>query len=324
MRIAAVQLQTVVGDAASNIAAAEARIEEAFDCGARIVALPEFFTGAIAPRPETSRCVLPSDNRAIDMMQRLARRHRGWIGGSMLVEDGGEIYNRYVLVGPDEEKFQHDKDLPTMWEGAYYRGGIDDGVFDTALGGIGTAVCWELIRCQTIRRLRGRVGLALTGTHWWTMPRNWPRPLARALAPLGQFNRYLSEQAPVEFARRLGAPVVQASHCGELGGRFRLWREFGVDYQTQFVGATQIIDRHGKVLASRSTEEGPGTVYASVPIGAGPPVSEDAMDRYWVPDLPVSLKAYWFQQNSVSELAYRRIGRHAGIDAAKQHRRVIS
>src|SRR3546814_4028242 len=60
---------------------------------------------------------------------------------------------------------------------------------------------------------------AMTGTHWWTMPENWPitEPLLRAI---GQYNRYMSEQAPVEFARRLGAPVLQASHCGPLSGKY--------------------------------------------------------------------------------------------------------
>src|SRR3546814_18200804 len=67
--------------------------------------------------------------------------------------------------------------------------------------------------------MQGRVQFAMTGTHWWTMPENWPitEPLLRAI---GQYNRYMSEQAPVEFARRLGAPVLQASHCGPLSGTY--------------------------------------------------------------------------------------------------------
>jgi hypothetical protein len=68
----------------------------------------------------------------------------------------------------------------------------------------------------------GRVGVAVTGTHWWTMPSNWGRIVERSLAPLGQFNRYLSENAPSEFARRLGAPVLQASHCGKFRTGFLL------------------------------------------------------------------------------------------------------
>src|SRR3546814_1028468 len=112
-----------------------------------------------------------------------------------------------------------DLDLPTMWENAFYIGGADDGVWETGIGTLGAAVCWELVRHQTIRRMQGRVQFAMTGTHWWTMPENWPitEPLLRAI---GQYNRYMSEQAPVEFARRLGAPVLQASHCGTLSGKY--------------------------------------------------------------------------------------------------------
>lgn len=323
-RVAAVQLHAAVGDAPANIAHAEARIAEAFKAGAEIVALPEFYTGTIAPVPETSNCVLPARNVAIDMMKRLARRHGGWVGGSMLVEDGGEIYNRYIFVGPEGQQYQHDKDLPTMWERAYYTGGSDDGVWDTALGGVGAAVCWELIRCQTIRRMRGRVQLAMTGTHWWTLPENWPGPVRAGLASIGQYNRYLSEQAPVEFARRLGAPVIQASHCGAVGGTFRIGLRAGVPYDTHFVGATQIVDSHGKVLASRNALEGPGTIYADIELASHEPVSDDPLDRFWIPALPAFLKAYWHQQNLVSAPVYRRSARVAGVQAARRAKGVAA
>lgn len=317
-RVAAIQMHAVVGDAAPNIAHAEQRIEEAFQAGAQIVALPEFFTGAIAPRAQTADCVLPARNAAIDMMSRLAARHGGWVGGSMLVEQDGEIYNRYVLVGPKGEKHAHDKDLPTMWERAFYRGGSDDGVWQTELGGVGAAVCWELIRSQTVKRMRGRVELAMTGTHWWTLPHNWPGAMRRMLASIGQYNRYLSEQAPVEFARRLGAPVVQASHCGQIGGQFRLGLGWQVPYETEYVGASQIVDSRGQVLASRNVMEGPGTVYADVALGAQTPVCEDALERFWIPHLPLFLKAYWHQQNWVSEMVYRKTARAAGVEAARR------
>lgn len=323
MRVAAVQMNAAVGDAPSNIAHAERRIEEAFRAGAQIVALPEFFTGAIAPVRQTSDCVLPANNAAIDMMGRLAQRYSGWVGGSMLIEDQGEIYNRYIFAEPQGRLHSHDKDLPTMWERAFYRGGQDDGVWDTELGGVGAAVCWELIRTQTVKRMRGRVKLAMTGTHWWTLPDNWPGPVRKALASIGQYNRYLSEQAPVEFARRLGAPVVQASHCGKVGGQFSLGLGVTVPYDTCFVGATQIVDSYGHVLASRSAFEGPGTVYADVALTINEPVSEDDMNRFWIPELPLFLKAYWHQQNWVSEPIYQRTARSAGINAALRNTREV-
>lgn len=322
LRVAAIQMQTRMGDVAANIAAAEAHAEQAFAEGAELVALPEFFTGMIAPDPVAFDVVLPVDNAATAMLRRLAARHRGRIGGSMLVADGGEVYNRYVLAEPDGSIHCHDKDLPTMWENVFYTGGADDGVFDTGIGTLGAAVCWELIRHQTLARMRGRVELAVTGTHWWTMPENWPAAVRAPLAAIGQYNRYLSEQAPVEFARRLGAPVIQASHCGPMGGTFLLapGLDAGFDYRTHFVGATQVVDAGGSVLASRSTAEGPGLVHAEVALGAGEPVMPPQAGRFWVPELPLFLKAYWHQQNAAGRSAYRRYGRRRGLEAAERNR----
>lgn len=318
--VAAVQMETRMGDVAHNIALAERMATEAFDKGAKVVGLPEFYTGRIAPSEDAYRIVLPRDNAAIGMMKRLAHKHGGRIGGSMLVEDGGEVYNRYVLAEPDGTVHLHDKDIPTMWENAFYVGGTDDGVWDTGIGCIGAAVCWELVRYRTIRRMAGKVQLAMTGTHWWTMPDNWPLA-APLLGAIEQYNRYMSEQAPVEFARRLGAPVLQASHCGPLSGKFLLLpgTDLGFEVQTHFVGASQVVDAQGHVLASRNTMEGPGIVMAQVMPGTGEPMVRPDPDRYWIPNLSLFIKAYWYHHNPVNRSAYRRYGRGRGLDAARRN-----
>ena len=320
MKLAAIQLETTLGDVAVNIALAERMANEAFSNGAKIVGLPEFFTGAIVPDPAAYNIVLPAQNAAIDMLQRVAKQHSGTIGGSMLLAADGEVYNRYILAEPDGTLHAHDKDLPTMWENAFYVGGNDDGVFETQIGCIGAAVCWELIRNQTLRRMAGRVQLAMTGTHWWTLPSNWPG-FRKPFAAIGQYNRYLAEQAPVEFARRLGAPVLQASHCGALSGRFRLspGADFGPSYDTHFVGATQIVAADGAVLVSRNTAAGPGIVYADVELEAHAPVLP-ADEKFWVPELPAFLHAYWHQQNVANRSAYRRHGRKRGLAAAETNK----
>lgn len=320
LKVAAIQIQTAVGNPVANIELAERMATDAFGKGAKVVALPEFFTGAIAPSEAAFRAVLPANNKAIGMLVHLASKFRGHVGGSMLIVDGDEIYNRYVLAEPDGSIHTHDKDLPTMWENVFYVGGSDDGVWDTSIGTVGAAVCWELIRHQTLERMRGKVQLAMTGTHWWTMPENWPA-IAPALKAVGQYNRYMSEQAPVEFARRLGAPVLQASHCGPVSGKFLFMpgTDIGLDYQSHFVGATQVVDARGQVLASRNTAEGPGIVMAEVATGIVDPVIGPEPNRFWVPELPLFIKAYWYQQNLAGKSAYRRFGRTKGLEAAHKN-----
>lgn len=316
MRVAAVQFEGVPGDVAENLRRLAPLIDEAVATGAEVIALPEFFTSPVVFRTEVHDAVLPPENPALGMLRDVARRHGVTIGGSMLLADDGEVYNRYHLVEPDGTVHTHDKDLPTMWENAFYGPGRDDGVVGTAAGRVGLAVCWELIRNQTARRMLGRVDLVLSGTHWWTVPSNWG-PVDRVLGGVAQYNRYLSENAPAELARRLGVPVAQASHCGEFTTGFGLVPGLGAapPYRSHFVGATQIVDSDGRVLAWRSTAEGPGVVVADVETGAQEP-REPIARRFWMPDLPWTIRAYWWQQNAFAKRYYRDRGRAAGLEAA--------
>lgn len=321
VRAAAVQLQGVVGDVAENVRRLEALVDEAAGKGAKLIAVPEFAASPLPFRHEVHQTVLPPQNLVVEMLQAAARRHGCHLGGSMLVAEDGEVQNRYHLVEPDGRVHLHDKDLPTMWENAFYTAGHDDGVFETGLGTVGAAVCWELIRTQTVRRMRGRVGVVFTGTHWWTLPSNWGRLVDRGLASVAQVNRSLSERAPSEFARRVGAPVLQASHCGTFRTDFMLVPgvPVTVPYDTEFVGATQVVDAEGQVLAVRNATDGPGVVVADVVLGARPPV-QPLEDRFWIPDLPILMRAYWHQQNLCGRQYYRRTGRAAGLRAAQLNR----
>jgi len=317
-RAAAVQLEAVVGDVAENLRRLDRLVADAAAQGAELIAIPEFFTSRIPFDAGVHEAVLPLDNQALDALKAWAARDRCWIGGSMLVADGDAVFNRYHLVSPEGVVYRHDKDLPTMWENAFYGPGHDDGVFETPIGRVGAAVCWELIRTATVRRLRrGGVVLAMTGTHWWTLPSNWGAPVDRALADLSRDNAAMSEGAPAAFAKRLGAPVLQASHCGHFHTRFMVMPGLrqGLSYHTEYVGATQIVDAHGQVLVSRRAQEGPGVVVADVRLETVEPlVPLEA--RFWIPDLHPLIRAYWHHQNVCGRAYYRQHGRMAGLHNA--------
>lgn len=315
--VAAIQLEAVIGDVDVNLERVEGLCRQALAKKPRVLALPEFFTSRIAFDPQVHSAVLPPDNQALALMKDLASQHECWIGGSMLIADQGEVYNRYHFVEPDGVVHIHDKDLPTMWENNAYGPGDEGGAFETGLGGVGVAMCWELIRSQTVRRLKGKADIAITGTHWWTLPTNWGPLVDIGFAAIAQYNRYLSENAPSEFARRLGVPVVQASHCGSFRGGFQLLPgvAYNLPYDSEYVGCTQIVDSLGHVLAQRQASEGPGFVTAKVKVGNVEPACPTE-DRFWIPSLPLFLKLYWYQQNLCGRVYYRAKGRQAGLKAA--------
>ncbi len=95
---------------------------------------------------------------------------------------------------------------PTYWETCYYQGGDDDGVLQTPVGPIGAALCWEMVRSGTVRRLSGRIRLVLAGSTWWTLPEE-----AATDHPLRAVNLQMLQETPPRLARMLGVPVVHAS-----------------------------------------------------------------------------------------------------------------
>lgn len=318
IKAAAIQFDAVVGDVPENLRRLELMIHEAAAAGAKIIAVPEFCTSRLPMLTEVSQAVLASDNFVVDSFKTLAQKYQCWLGGSMLIAEDGEIYNRYHFFEPNGQVHFHDKDYPTMWEGCFYTAGSDDGVFSTELGNVGAAVCWELIRNRTAQRLQNKVDVVITGTHWWSVPKNlWP--LNQWLKNLGEENRRLSTQAPHDLAIRLGAPVIQASHCGDFYTKLLLvpGLPFFLPYRTEFVGATQIVDAQGRVLASRDTREGVGIVYADIELGRQE-TSEPIADGFWLPKLPWLIRAYWAQQNACARPWYNRYGRANGLAAALQ------
>jgi predicted amidohydrolase len=198
---------------------------------------------------------------AAELLRKLARAHIGVVGGSFLAKSGTDCFNSFLLVFPDGQYHRHDKDLPTMWENSYYLGGSDDGVLATPAGPVGAALCWELIRSQTARRLVGKVNVVVGGSCWWDMRNPVSPQYADDQARLRNFLR----QAPGDLARRLGVPVVHAAQAGEFEGLTP--GNETVLYVSRFLGETQITDGHGHVLARLAYEDGEGVVTADIAPG---------------------------------------------------------
>lgn len=304
IRAAAIQVEARVADIPWNIEHADRLVEEAVRQGAELVALPEFFTTCIIYDERLFAASLPPENPALDMLKEKARRHRIHIGGSYLEMRDGDVYNTYVFVEPDGRVHRHDKDLPTMVENAFYVGGRDTGLMETSLGPVGAAVCWETVRTQTVQRLRGKVGLLMTGSHWWSDPGwAWPRDYWRQLH---EGNGRMMERTPGTFAALIGAPLLHAGHASVIEGRMLALpgTRLTLPMRTQLMGETQIIDGEGKRLARRRYQEGAGVAVADLKLGAVPPRAE-LPEGFWIPRFSAMLHFQWRHQNAAGKAAYR-------------------
>src|ERR671916_1259886 len=259
MRVAAVQLETVIGDIEANLAACERLAGEAAREGAQWIVLPEFFTTGAGFFPELAHRSLPPDGAATNLLLSLARRHGAVVGGSFLCRDGdGHVRNAFFLATPEGIAGRHDKDIPTMWENCFYTGGTDDGLIKAGGLEVGVALCLEFNRTRTVGRLRGKADLVVGGSFTWGAPKGIP------------FHQYL--QTSIErytdwaspFAKLVGCPVIEATHCGSIRCQTPL---LPMEYVTELGGGAVICDAAGNVLARRAKGDGAGVIVADIEVG---------------------------------------------------------
>ncbi|HEX8959634.1 MAG TPA: carbon-nitrogen hydrolase family protein [Solirubrobacterales bacterium] len=308
MRVGAVQLEVALGDVARNLAECERLACEAASRGAELVALPEFFTTGVAFVPELARAALPPDGPATAMLKRVAGGEGIWLGGSFLCRDAdGEVRNAFFLAGPDGELLgRHDKDLPTMWENAFYVGGSDDGVIDAGPFVAGAAVCWELMRAATARRLVGRVDVVVGGSNWWSVPAWPPRGVTRRME---ERNARTALRAPAAFGRFVGAPVVHGAICGAV--RCRMPELPALAYEGRFEGGALVAAADGSVLALRRGEQGSGLAIADVDLERVPAAAPIPRRRWLHRRGPLPALA-WHSERLHGRRWYRR---HVGPSA---------
>lgn len=302
MRVAAVQLEAQLADVDANLAACERLADQAGKTGAEAIVLPEFFTTGIGFDERLAAAHLPPDGAATELLRDLARRHGAIVGGSFLCRDeDGEVRNAFFITDREGEiAGRHDKDLPTMWENSFYVGGADDGVIEVDGLSVGAAVCWELMRTQTVRRLRGRIDLALTGSGWWSLSENWSP--GRFLHGREEANERLAVKAAESFALFVGAPVAHAAHAGRLDCGMP-W--FPLPYRGHFEGGTLLVEADGRVVARRSRDEGEGFVIGELTPGRREPLQQPP-DRFWLHRRGALAAIAWNYQRVHGRRWYRR------------------
>lgn len=286
IRVAAVQMTAELANVDANLLKVERLTRVAVERGARWVILPEFFTSGIAFHPDMAKAVRAVDGAPAQLLRRLAREGKIFVGGSFLAWHDGNAYNSFILALPDGSTRRHDKDIPTLWENCYYVGGNDDGALATPDGNVGVALCWELVRSKTVARLKNRVSMVVGGSCWWST-----RDTDPAEDPERKWILDLLKVTPGRFARMVGVPVVHASHAGRFAGQS--WPGDPTPFPSLYLGETQIVDGRGKILARMSQEDGEGVITADVSPGQTPGEHEAISDRFWIPEMPEPIHREW-------------------------------
>ncbi len=299
MKVAAIQMKAKFANVKANLEIAKRLANQAFLDGAELVILPEFFTSAMGFHPKMLGVARPIKGEPWQLINQLAKKHNGVIGGSFISLRDQESYNTFVLAFPDGTNYFHDKDQPTMWENCYYIGGTDEGVLETKLGNIGVSLCWEFVRTRTVRRMLNRVDIVIGGSCWWTLPEE---RLPGYSSKLREKVLEMMIETPAKFARMLGVHVVHSAHAGDFEGETPLMPD--IPYKSYYLGETQIVDGSGKILAHLSREDGEGIIMTNIDLTKKWKSSEPIPDRFWIPDMPQELNQAWQIFNKHGETYY--------------------
>ena len=243
-RIAAIQ--TVSGeDVEQNLQMTARLVAEAAAAGARLVALPEYFS--LITRDEQAKVrVREADGSGPqqDFLAELAQRHGVWlVGGTipLMADTGHKVRNTSLVFDAQGQRvarydkihlFSFQRGKERYEEAATIEPGSTVCTFDSPLGRVGLAVCYDL-RFPELFRAMGAVDLIiLPAAFAYTTGRAHWEVLLRARA--------------IENQCYVMAPAQGGRHAS---GRVT-W------------GHTMIIDPWGEVLACR--EEGAGVVLAEL------------------------------------------------------------
>lgn len=303
LKIAAVNFNAVFADIDENIKQVSNYVKQASDLGIELILFPEFFTSSMG-RAEVMLDVAVKSGHVEKVLLQLANQYHIIIGGSYILFDGKDSYNLFQLVFPDGSIFSHKKDIPTIVENCYYTYGDENNILKTPIGDIGVALCWEMNRYDTLKRLSEKVDIVLAGSCWEDL---------REGAPLRQYNRQFALKTPLTFAKLLHVPVIHSNHCGKVTA-VDFYDEKN-PFTFQMVGAAQIIDESGNVIAKRSFDEGEGMVISEISWGEGKRKPADIdYNKYWIEDMQEPYIYAWENYSSICKDYYNNVAKPYYLD----------
>jgi N-carbamoylputrescine amidase len=294
VRLAAIQMISVNGRVAENLARAMRWAEQAAQENAELVLLPELFSVGFEINANAWNSAEPQDGPTERCLADTARLHSFYIGGSYLERRGDDFFNTFVLAGPAGIIGRVRKRHPCSLEAYIFKGADDPHVIRTPLGNIGVAICYDgSLREVWDCLLADAPDLVL-------MPMSAPTPVKTPLynrRKIDAFHASFSDAA-TRSARLFGIPCAMSNKCGQwdttlpgLIPPLLLGRQ-----RSRFPGFTHIADSDGREVARVANGESvavatvcldPALKHLSLP-------PERDRFRPWIGDVPAEYRFFRF------------------------------
>ena len=226
LRLAATSPEVLLGDVDGNLQRIRVALQAAVARGAQLIVLPELATSGyvFADRDEAAGASIPRDHPGwADLASALPPQVVAVVGYAERA--GTQLFNSAAVLTGEERIGDYRK--AHLWgaEAALFKRGPDAGaLFDTPLGRLGVAICYDNEFPEVPRRL------ALAGADVLALPVNWPL-LPR---PDGEHPPETIQAMAAARSSRLATVIADRS---------------GAERGVAWTGGTAVIDEDGWVAA---------------------------------------------------------------------------
>lgn len=332
IRVASIQLDVTPAPTAERLVRAEVILRQAIEAEAELAVLPELFNTGYAYNDDNYQRAETLDGVTVTWMKRMAHAQNLHLAGSLLLREGGEIYNSLLIVAPDGQTWRYDKRYPFIWERRYFHPGRGISVTHTGLGELGMLICIDSTHLNMWRKYAGKVDMMVIAScppHTGDFTYHFPSGDTLTTESLGRMMLPMRQAVPLAFTRLLeeqagwmGVPVVNSVACGRfespvpdgrqtLSGmllynpslRRYLPQAPGLHVSADMLEGCRVVGLDGKLLAERRQAEGEGMALAEAALP-----EHRQMPTTPQPRLPMPQYALWMSDLMalMQRKAYRR------------------
>jgi N-carbamoylputrescine amidase len=249
LRVAAVQMVSVNGERNANLERAGYWVQQASDAGAKLVALPELFSGGYGLTEQAWDTAEPQDGPTETWLRETARRLGIYLGGSYLQARSEDFFNVFALATPAGKiAGRVPKQQAASVEAYLFRGQHSSHIIDTDLGRVGIGICYDnVFRFTAEAMIAGNADIAVMSFSAPTPQQTWYYGRKQAEAFLASYRH-----GAQNYARMLGIPAVQVNKSGQWKSQLPACFP---SQDSKYGGQSEIADSNGETVAELADQE---------------------------------------------------------------------
>lgn len=302
IKVATVQMDARPAPVGERLERAEQIVAQAAQAGAQLVVLPELFNTGYTYTDDNYKLAEPFDGLTSKWMRATSEHWGIHLAGTLLLLDGGEIYDTMLLFDPSGHMWRYDKNYPWAWERAYFRGRRGMTIAKTELGDLGLMICWDLGHLDLWKQYAGKADMIVIAS----CPPDGPNAsyevpnkekldfddAGSALGSMKEVGRQFFGEMVNQQAKWLGVPVVNSGASGQVQTHLpkaaTLLRILGffaprigkllpqgeplhIQMSCEMIPSCKVVDAGGRTLAECAPVEGEGFAISEVTVADSKP-----------------------------------------------------